>query len=126
MLKGIPTLHSSFKRKWTPEKIRLYSLVINTEIIKVSWHPVLSQASLQAPETDITSLLRQADIIKIEKAISVITGAEKPSRISCKPPSIPFVNPYTSKTYPPVRLNEEYVRMSLNGLSFPADFADRL
>nr|WGE01285.1 hypothetical protein P5644_07875 [Bacillus velezensis] len=34
VLKGIPTLHSSFKRKWTPEKIRLYSLVINTEIIK--------------------------------------------------------------------------------------------
>ncbi|MEH7664569.1 hypothetical protein V7193_17145, partial [Bacillus velezensis] len=65
-------------------------------------------------------------IIKIAKAISVITGAENLSHISCEPPSIPFVNPYTSKTYPPVRLNEEYVRMLLNGLSFQADFADRL
>ncbi|MFE9943688.1 SDR family NAD(P)-dependent oxidoreductase [Bacillus velezensis] len=126
VLKGIPTLHSSFKRTWTPEKIRLYSLVINTEIIKSILATGFKPSLITGAGDGYYVALAAADIIKIEKAISVITGAEKPSHISCEPPSIPFVNPYTLKTYPPVRLNEDYVRMLLNGLSFPADFADRL
>nr|WP_087992202.1 SDR family NAD(P)-dependent oxidoreductase [Bacillus subtilis] len=126
MLQGISTVDYTFKEKWTTEKSRLYSVVINTAIVKSMLTAGFRPSCITGVGDGYFIALAVAGILKIENVYAFIANVEKAAALFCDPPSIPFLSPYTAKTYFPVQLDENYIRMLLNGIQFSVESAIHL